>query len=740
MQQCDRLLCAIMLLTFMSQAVFGVGPTPPPPPDVDFEVSVSGSSAFEEDNNVHTFVITKNGSYAGTVDFLFEGNASPGSDYIILGGFLTTGTLSFTADETSKSISVQCINNSVYEGPESIRLGLNNPTTPAPQTAGVGSPSWGSMIIADQTDRPVASFSVQGSPMDENGGQGKWTITLNGAFEPNIVVMLSIQGTATKMGPDKDYTHDGGMLQSFIFNPGESSKTVTFTAIQDDDDSETDETIIVSIAAAPQLQNSGGLSSTLYIEQQEPPTLSAIPDVTIKEDQTSDKISFRIGDDEDPVTSLRVFGRAEDKTLIPDEFTFSGDGTERSFRITPAPNQTGRTKGWIMVYDGTYWTSRFFYITVTGENDPPGPGENDPHPIVFDEDDADTLDLTLYVTDPDNQSSELRWKVEVKSDPPESENVKEKEIKLCTLSTIYESYYVVFGEEVPVNSTLLDTSLSDNWVVVPQGTPLPGNVSNDTIWVNQLNEVNGLYVSIIRATAETFFYGSPDFNDPEIPLLLTATDPSGGSYSFSLTVTINPVNDAPVLENPLPAAEAIAGEMLVPDWGILDYTEDVDNNPNELVFTVQGSDHVAATLHADTLVIVSEANWTGVETITVIVSDGDLSDTSSCEVTVAASNGSEGLTSVNFKGGVPTEYALDKNYPNPFNPVTTMAYAIPKESHVKISVYNIMGQIIDVLVDENKGPGFYTQTWNGGNQSSGLYFYEIQADGFHAIQRCILMK
>jgi hypothetical protein len=88
----------------------------------------------------------------------------------------------------------------------------------------------------------------------------------------------------------------------------------------------------------------------------------------------------------------------------------------------------------------------------------------------------------------------------------------------------------------------------------------------------------------------------------------------------------------------------------------------------------------------------------------------------------------------------PTNYALDQNYPNPFNPVTYISYNIPKQTHVRLQVFNPLGQRIMTLVDESKPPGTYSVTWDASTRSSGLYFYRMTAGGFAQTRKAIVLK
>ncbi|MBA4312779.1 MAG: hypothetical protein C0417_09135 [Chlorobiaceae bacterium] len=80
---------------------------------------------------------------------------------------------------------------------------------------------------------------------------------------------------------------------------------------------------------------------------------------------------------------------------------------------------------------------------------------------------------------------------------------------------------------------------------------------------------------------------------------------------------------------------------------------------------------------------------------------------------------------------IPTEYILHQNYPNPFNPVTSIAYELPVESKVRLSVYNILGEIVSVLVDETTDEGFHSVEWDASVVASGVYFYKLEATGIN---------
>ena len=89
---------------------------------------------------------------------------------------------------------------------------------------------------------------------------------------------------------------------------------------------------------------------------------------------------------------------------------------------------------------------------------------------------------------------------------------------------------------------------------------------------------------------------------------------------------------------------------------------------------------------------------------------------------------------------VPEEFALSQNYPNPFNPITTIAYTLPEAAKDRVEVYNLLGQLIETLVDAEKEADFHSIQWNASDMASGVYFYRLNAGGFSATKRMVLMK
>jgi hypothetical protein len=90
-------------------------------------------------------------------------------------------------------------------------------------------------------------------------------------------------------------------------------------------------------------------------------------------------------------------------------------------------------------------------------------------------------------------------------------------------------------------------------------------------------------------------------------------------------------------------------------------------------------------------------------------------------------------------------FYLNHNYPNPFNPTTTIEYVLPKNSYVEIQIIDILGQHVRTLVAEEKNAGSHQVTWNGlddaGNRvASGVYLYRMTAEGYTETRKLLLIR
>lgn len=170
----------------------------------------------------------------------------------------------------------------------------------------------------------------------------------------------------------------------------------------------------------------------------------------------------------------------------------------------------------------------------------------------------------------------------------------------------------------------------------------------------------------------------------------------------------------------------------------IDITDLFGGNLGELTYNVSSTNN--------TVVSVSDADFTettfdieglvdGTATVTVRATDenGDFT-TTSFGVTV------NGLVGIEDAMGIPTEYEVAQNFPNPFNPTTKIRFGLPEQSNVVLKVYNILGEQVANLVSEILPAGYHTINFDATQLTSGLYIYRIEAGNFVEVKKMMLMK
>jgi hypothetical protein len=99
------------------------------------------------------------------------------------------------------------------------------------------------------------------------------------------------------------------------------------------------------------------------------------------------------------------------------------------------------------------------------------------------------------------------------------------------------------------------------------------------------------------------------------------------------------------------------------------------------------------------------------------------------------------MTDVQEKdSGLPTKYVLEQNFPNPFNPNTTIAFSLPTAGTTTLKVYNLLGQEVSTLVDENLGIGTYRVTFDARALPSGMYFYTLRSGKHTETKKLMYLK
>ena len=282
-----------------------------------------------------------------------------------------------------------------------------------------------------------------------------------------------------------------------------------------------------------------------------------------------------------------------------------------------------------------------------------------------------------------------------------------------------------FGTVIAVvlDTVFNDLDLPDNdslrFSVVISDSILTHSFSGDTLFLHSVGDSNGV-----------------------AQVIVTATDDSAAAVSDTSNISITLVNDAPMFVD---FPDTVNLEFGMSDTLILsDYTFDADD-PDSLLeweqwVCVGAVDFLCVEVRSDTAFIYPVGDYSGVSNFEFVVFDTSAaSDTVSVIIDVRA------LVGIVNEGLIPQAYSLSDNYPNPFNPQTTISYGLPQQSDLSLIIYNIMGQEIMRWDEQNSQAGFYQKIWNGRNKfgvpvASGVYFYRIIAGEFVKTRKMILLK
>jgi hypothetical protein len=253
----------------------------------------------------------------------------------------------------------------------------------------------------------------------------------------------------------------------------------------------------------------------------------------------------------------------------------------------------------------------------------------------------------------------------------------------------------------------------------------------------QVSEVTqGAHGGVVINVNNTVTY-SPELNyNGEDQFTYTVSDGNGGTDVGTVTVSINAVNDAPVIVN-LPALVTVEVTKSVKlDMAL--YESDVDTPVGSLSWSFEvSSPLISYSYNAadDTLTITAGSTEGDYELYCTLTDDYDATDMDTITVRVEPASAIE-----NTLNGIPHKFEVLQNYPNPFNPTTTIYYGIAQPSDVLVEVYDLSGQQIFSARFDHMPAGYHQLSFDGNGKASGLYLYRIQAGPFQEIRKMILLK
>lgn len=225
-------------------------------------------------------------------------------------------------------------------------------------------------------------------------------------------------------------------------------------------------------------------------------------------------------------------------------------------------------------------------------------------------------------------------------------------------------------------------------------------------------------------------------------------DPPGGIYELGTTVQLTAVpNEGSTFDHWSGDTTSTDNPITITVNGPIQITANF-NDPNFYKYTLwkTGSGEVQVDPDLDEFPEGSSAIFTAVpaEGWQFKNWNGSLNGTQNPDTLVFDSNETiqvvfELVTDVN-DNEIPTEFKLNQNYPNPFNPSTLISYSLKESAHTKITIVNVLGSVVDEIVNENKLMGSYQINYNASHLTSGVYFIKLQAGNFSDTKKMVLSK
>jgi len=655
--------------------------------------------------------------------------------------------------------------------------------------------------IAEGENFTTISLDTYVSDVDNSDDQMVWSFSGNS----ELIVSINASRIATITTPNAQWN---------------GTETITFTATDPGEASDGDATVF-SVGALNDPPVVSGLQDQTIVEGQSFVSI-ALDDFVVDPDNTDDQMVWTFTGNTDLQVNISNSRIATITAPNPD-----WNGAETISFTATDPNNLADSD------------NALFKITAVND----GPVLSIiPDQTILEGEQFSTIPLDDYVTDVDNNDSEISWSYSGNSEL----SILIDENRIATILLPDQNWN---GSETITFTAKDPGNLSDNSDVIFKTTsvnnaPVVSNIPAQTIDEGQNfasipldnyvedsdnpdNEITwtisgniDLQVNIDDNRVATITIPTENWNGNE-SLIFTAKDPDNLSNSDSTHFTVNALNDPPVFLNPLAmllSDEDVELEHMFSNWYA--DVDDPDNTDEQLSYFVKKSDGpVTVRLNKDSYTFAAPQNWFGRDTFMLKISDDFLADsalfivkfnsvndapqivnfpdsllfenTETYVFDLAASEKDVDtpakklkwqfslsdtnvivdysmdekvliLTAKGFVGGaelyasllddsnavamdtlsikvsdkvtgideltkIPDSYSLLQNYPNPFNPSTTISYALPKQSHVKLIIFDVGGRKISSLVNGLQQAGAHSVTFKNTNLSSGVYFYFLKA-------------
>jgi hypothetical protein len=263
----------------------------------------------------------------------------------------------------------------------------------------------------------------------------------------------------------------------------------------------------------------------------------------------------------------------------------------------------------------------------------------------------------------------------------------------------------------------------------PNGDPIKISAVLDTI-------ANGAVLilpgdSALQYEPQANFFG-------ELTFRYEIVDTAGLADTASVLLKILPVNDPPQISG-LPDSIRISGDS-VATVNLIGVITDIDDPFTSLTIDlVTQPDTLDYHFVPDSgIVKISAKNPAASVVAEVFITVTDTSGASVSDTIVVQVIGTVGIDE--SMANIPKKFEVFQNYPNPFNPTTTIKFALPASARVKVSIFNILGQRVAVLLDEMRPAGYHQIVFDASTISSGMYLYVVETKSNREIRKMLLIK
>jgi PKD repeat protein len=263
----------------------------------------------------------------------------------------------------------------------------------------------------------------------------------------------------------------------------------------------------------------------------------------------------------------------------------------------------------------------------------------------------------------------------------------------------------------------------------PNGDPFKISAILDTLAYGNIIVLPG--DSALQYEPQANFFGNMSFR-------YEISDSAGLADTTSVLLKIMPVNDPPQITG-LPDSITISGDSLV-ILNLSTFVTDVDDPFTTLTINfVSQPDTFNFQLVPDSgIVKITAKNPASSLVASVSITVTDTAGATATDTLIVQVIGAVGIDEQ--MANTPKEFEVFQNYPNPFNPTTTIKFGLPGTTHVKVSIFNTLGQRVAILLDETRPAGYHQVVFDAKTISSGMYFYVVETKTNRKIHKMLLIK